>query len=102
MLCRESSVAPALLLAWAAPSTPAPPIVTHCTAAPVCTAPPVLYRPPVPPPCTAPHRRLDENLTFFNDSCGTCERILRTPIPLSYTRHTSRFMMIWLTLMPFR
>ena len=23
---------------------------------------------------------------------GTCERILRAPIPLSYTRHTSRFM----------
>ena len=36
--------------------------------------------------------RLDENLTFFTDCCGTCERILRTPIPLSYTRHTSRFM----------
>jgi predicted membrane chloride channel (bestrophin family) len=32
---------------------------------------------------------------------GGCERILRTPIPLSYTRHTSRFLIIWLTLMPF-
>ena len=32
---------------------------------------------------------------------GACERILRTPIPLSYTRHTSRFMMIYLTLLPF-
>ncbi len=28
----------------------------------------------------------------FEDIVGTCERILRAPIPLSYTRHTSRFM----------
>lgn len=39
--------------------------------------------------------RMDENLTVFADVTGGCERILRTPIPLSYTRHTSRFMMIW-------
>lgn len=45
--------------------------------------------------------RMDENLTVFADVTGGCERILRTPIPLSYTRHTSRFMMIWLTLLPF-
>ena len=30
--------------------------------------------------------------TFFEDAMGSCERILRTPIPLSYTRHTSRFL----------
>lgn len=29
-----------------------------------------------------PRRRLDENLTFFEGCVGTCERILRTPIPL--------------------
>ncbi|GAB4816315.1 hypothetical protein N2152v2_003361 [Parachlorella kessleri] len=45
--------------------------------------------------------RMDENITLFEDCLGTCERILKTPIPLSYTRHTSRFMMIWLTLLPF-
>ncbi|KAI3425146.1 hypothetical protein D9Q98_008917 [Chlorella vulgaris] len=45
--------------------------------------------------------RMDENLTVYSDVTGGCERILRTPIPLSYTRHTSRFMMIWLTLLPF-
>jgi hypothetical protein len=28
----------------------------------------------------------------FEDAVGRCERLLRTPIPLSYTRHTSRFM----------
>ena len=32
---------------------------------------------------------------------GTCEKILRYPIPLSYTRHTSRFMIIWLACLPF-
>jgi putative membrane protein len=31
---------------------------------------------------------------------GACERIIRTPIPLAYTRHTSRFMVIWLTALP--
>jgi hypothetical protein len=36
--------------------------------------------------------RLDENLTYFQQCVGECERLLRTPIPLSYTRHTSRFM----------
>jgi putative membrane protein len=30
--------------------------------------------------------RCDENLTNFADVCGGCERILKTPIPLSYTR----------------
>lgn len=30
--------------------------------------------------------RMDENLTFFADAVGACERILKTPIPLSYTR----------------
>lgn len=45
--------------------------------------------------------RMDENLTSFSDSLGACERILKTPIPLTYTRHTSRFLVIWLTFMPF-
>lgn len=44
---------------------------------------------------------MDMNLTQLQDVVGTCERILRTPIPLSYTRHTSRFMLIWLTFLPF-
>lgn len=30
--------------------------------------------------------RLDENVTFFADALGACERILKTPIPLTYTR----------------
>ncbi|KAL4514753.1 hypothetical protein Ndes2526B_g03917 [Nannochloris sp. 'desiccata'] len=52
-------------------------------------------------PLRESHRiRMDENFTYFEDAVGTCERILRTPIPLSYTRHTSRFMVIWLSALP--
>jgi putative membrane protein len=101
---------------------------------------------------TAPTMRMDDNITAFEDCLGGCERILKTPVPLSYTvrgatrrgwaphrqsaskrcclppdrtaqerflslpspcprvphppssppqRHTSRFLMIWLTLLPF-
>lgn len=28
--------------------------------------------------------------------CGVCERLLSTPIPLSYTRHTGRALLLWL------
>jgi predicted membrane chloride channel (bestrophin family) len=45
--------------------------------------------------------RMGENITFFADACGACERIFKTPIPLSWTRHTSRFLMIWLASVPF-
>jgi hypothetical protein len=30
----------------------------------------------------------------------TCERIFTTPIPLMYTRHTARFLLLWLLAMP--
>lgn len=30
--------------------------------------------------------QMDLNLSSFADAVGLCERILRTPIPLSYTR----------------
>ncbi|KAI8476730.1 MAG: Bestrophin, RFP-TM, chloride channel-domain-containing protein [Monoraphidium minutum] len=50
---------------------------------------------------TAATIKMDDNLTAFEDCLGGCERILKTPVPLSYTRHTSRFLIIWLTLLPF-
>ena len=31
---------------------------------------------------------------------SSCTRILTTPIPLSWTRHTTRFMVLWLFLLP--
>eukprot|EP00884_Botryococcus_braunii_P014354 jgi/Botrbrau1/2291/Bobra.101_2s0114.1 len=43
---------------------------------------------------------IDQNLTFMADSIGSCERILKTPIPLSYTRHTSRFLIVFLVFLP--
>ena len=49
---------------------------------------------------TAATLRMEDDLTNFGDSLGGCERLLRTPIPLFYTRHTSRFLMIWLTFLP--
>mmetsp|Transcript_10636 Transcript_10636/g.18689 ORF Transcript_10636/g.18689 Transcript_10636/m.18689 type:complete len:441 (-) Transcript_10636:177-1499(-) len=32
--------------------------------------------------------------------CVECERLYTTPIPLLYTRHTLKFLTIWMTLMP--
>jgi hypothetical protein len=45
--------------------------------------------------------QMQENITTFEDILGGCERLLRTPIPVSYTRHTSRFLLIWLTILPY-
>ena len=45
--------------------------------------------------------QMQQNITTFEDILGGCERLLRTPIPVSYTRHTSRFLLLWLTLLPF-
>ena len=41
------------------------------------------------------------NVTTFHDVLGGCERILRTPIPVAYTRHTVRCVMLWLTFFPY-
>jgi ion channel-forming bestrophin family protein len=40
------------------------------------------------------------NLTTFHDILGGCERLIRTPIPLHYTRFTSRFLLLWLAILP--
>jgi Bestrophin, RFP-TM, chloride channel len=45
--------------------------------------------------------QMQQNVTTFEDILGGSERLLRTPIPVSYTRHTSRFLLIWLTVLPF-
>lgn len=44
--------------------------------------------------------QMDQNLTAFADVMGACERILRCPIPLSYTRHTSRAILLYCSLLP--
>eukprot|EP00184_Porphyridium_aerugineum_P005069 CAMPEP_0184695116 /NCGR_PEP_ID=MMETSP0313-20130426/2852_1 /TAXON_ID=2792 /ORGANISM="Porphyridium aerugineum, Strain SAG 1380-2" /LENGTH=380 /DNA_ID=CAMNT_0027153511 /DNA_START=379 /DNA_END=1521 /DNA_ORIENTATION=- len=35
------------------------------------------------------------------DILGACERIAKTPVPLSYSRHTSRFLSLWCLTLPF-
>jgi predicted membrane chloride channel (bestrophin family) len=35
------------------------------------------------------------------NNMATCEKILRTPVPWTYSRHTSRFLTIWLGTLPF-
>jgi len=44
--------------------------------------------------------QLDTVVRELNRAAGGCERLLGTPVPLSYTRHTSRCMMLWLVTLP--
>lgn len=44
---------------------------------------------------------MDANITQLHDTVGACERLFKTPIPLSYTRLTSRFLVIWHLALPF-
>lgn len=39
--------------------------------------------------------------TIFEDNLGSSERLLTSPVPLFYTRHTARFLTVWLLLLPF-
>lgn len=43
---------------------------------------------------------MDMNITQLHESQGNCERIFGTPLPLSYTRLTSRFLIIWHIILP--
>lgn len=40
-------------------------------------------------------------VTIFEDNLGSSERLLTSPIPLFYSRHTVRFLGVWLCLLPF-
>ncbi|GBF88612.1 hypothetical protein Rsub_01327 [Raphidocelis subcapitata] len=44
---------------------------------------------------------MDESVRIMQDAFEVCEKIVRTPLPLSYSRHTSRFLVAWLTFLPF-
>mmetsp|Transcript_17865 Transcript_17865/g.53786 ORF Transcript_17865/g.53786 Transcript_17865/m.53786 type:complete len:503 (+) Transcript_17865:242-1750(+) len=44
--------------------------------------------------------QLDHALSELVLAAGGCERLIYTPVPLSYTRHTSRCMMLWLVTLP--
>eukprot|EP00908_Phaeocystis_cordata_P025869 Transcript_8347.p1 GENE.Transcript_8347~~Transcript_8347.p1 ORF type:complete len:428 (-),score=139.03 Transcript_8347:221-1504(-) len=44
---------------------------------------------------------IDEELGKVDAALGKCEKLLRAPIPLGYTRYSVRFLFLWLTLLPF-
>ena len=45
--------------------------------------------------------RFMECLAAFSGAARQCDMLWTTPIPLSYTRHTSRFLLIWLSFLSF-
>ncbi|KAJ7962381.1 hypothetical protein O6P43_017616 [Quillaja saponaria] len=43
---------------------------------------------------------LESNITCFLEGIGVCEQLMGIPIPLSYTRLTSRFLVLWHLTLP--
>ena len=43
---------------------------------------------------------LFKSIAVLGDCVSTCERIYNTPIPLAYSRHTSRFLVIYVSTLP--
>ena len=43
---------------------------------------------------------IDKSLVISGDLLSGCERIFTTPVPLVYTRHTARFLTLWMLLLP--
>jgi len=43
----------------------------------------------------------EEQLQIISNCYGACERIVRSNVPASYSRHTSRFLSIWCFTLPF-
>ena len=44
---------------------------------------------------------MDKSIILLGDASEVCERIFANPVPLVYTRHTARFLSVWLLLLPF-
>jgi len=47
------------------------------------------------------HASMETLIRDLNESVGSCKTLLKTPVPLFYTRHISRFLLIWIFLVPF-
>jgi len=45
--------------------------------------------------------RVDASISTLVDLTGACERVFKSPVPLVYTRHTSRFLTTFLIFLPF-
>jgi predicted membrane chloride channel (bestrophin family) len=43
---------------------------------------------------------IDKSAIEFANAMGACDRIFTSPVPLFYTRHTARFLALWLLAMP--
>jgi len=43
---------------------------------------------------------MEANISRLINNMGACENVLATPIPVGYTKHTTRFLFLWLTLLP--
>lgn len=43
----------------------------------------------------------EAKVSCFHDGIGICEQLIGIPIPLSYTRLTSRFLVFWHLTLPF-
>ncbi|CAE8654629.1 unnamed protein product [Polarella glacialis] len=44
---------------------------------------------------------LEQSISTTTDLLAQCEYLIRSPIPLSYTRTAVRFLWLWMTLLPF-
>eukprot|EP00560_Eucampia_antarctica_P007426 CAMPEP_0197823046 /NCGR_PEP_ID=MMETSP1437-20131217/358_1 /TAXON_ID=49252 ORGANISM="Eucampia antarctica, Strain CCMP1452" /NCGR_SAMPLE_ID=MMETSP1437 /ASSEMBLY_ACC=CAM_ASM_001096 /LENGTH=460 /DNA_ID=CAMNT_0043421999 /DNA_START=104 /DNA_END=1486 /DNA_ORIENTATION=+ len=44
---------------------------------------------------------IQKAVTIFEDDLGSSERILTSPVPIFYSRHLTRYLTIWLFLLPF-
>jgi putative membrane protein len=44
---------------------------------------------------------IDKSLVLIGDAMSATDRIFTSPVPLVYTRHTARFLSVWMLLLPF-
>lgn len=44
---------------------------------------------------------IDKSLVVIGDAMSVTDRIFTSPVPLVYTRHTARFLSVWMLLLPF-
>jgi predicted membrane chloride channel (bestrophin family) len=44
---------------------------------------------------------INKAVTIFEDNLGSSERLLTSPVPLFYSRHTARFLLFWMIGLPF-
>eukprot|EP00980_Cylindrotheca_fusiformis_P031683 scaffold26784_cov113-Cylindrotheca_fusiformis.AAC.4 len=53
------------------------------------------------PERTIYNKEMDEQMRRLVACLGQCERVLRTPLPTCFTRHTSRLLFFWSNMLPF-